>query len=140
MTSIQARAAAFLDAHDSRKTTAGQHDWHYYAGGAGDPVLLLTGGAGIGIGWLDVAHALTSRCRTIAPDYPSSITSCAELVDGLVAVLDAEGIERAHVVGQSAGGMFAELLWRPGAARGRGRSVWGPGFLCPPGVGPRGGG
>ncbi|WP_280395825.1 alpha/beta fold hydrolase [Nocardia brasiliensis] len=112
MTSIQTRAAAFLDAHDSRKSTAGQHDWHYYAGGAGDPVLLLTGGAGIGIGWLDVAHALTPRFRTIAPDYPSGITSCAELVDGLVALLDAEAIERAHVVGQSAGGMFAELLSR----------------------------
>ncbi|WP_425298000.1 alpha/beta fold hydrolase, partial [Nocardia brasiliensis] len=135
MTSIQARAAAFLDAHDSRKTTAGQHDWHYYAGGAGDPVLLLTGGAGIGIGWLDVAHALTSRCRTIAPDYPSSITSCAELVDGLVAVLDAEGIERAHVVGQSAGGMFAELLSGPGEAGGAGEAGLLQGVLRPRGVG-----
>ncbi|PXX63847.1 pimeloyl-ACP methyl ester carboxylesterase [Nocardia tenerifensis] len=90
----------------------GQHDWRYYAGGAGDPVLLLSGGAGIGIGWLDLAPALASRFRTIAPDYPPSVGSCAELVDGLVAILDAEGIEQAHVVGQSAGGMFAELLSR----------------------------
>ncbi|WP_433656596.1 alpha/beta fold hydrolase [Nocardia sp. CA-128927] len=52
------------------------------------------------------------RFRTIAPDYPSSVGSCAELVDGFVAVLDAEGIDRAHVIGQSAGGMYAELLSR----------------------------
>ncbi|MEV6554963.1 alpha/beta hydrolase [Nocardia sp. NPDC051756] len=112
MASIRERAAIFLGQHDRKKLDAGQPSWHYYTGGAGDPVLLLGGGSGIGIGWLDLAPALTPRFRTIAPDYPSSAGSCAELVDGLVSVLDAEGIDRAHVIGQSAGGMFAELLSR----------------------------
>ncbi|MEU7220943.1 alpha/beta fold hydrolase [Nocardia iowensis] len=112
MTSIRERAAVFLQEHDSKRLVVGQHDWHYYTGGGGDPVLLLSGGAGIGIGWIDLAHALVPRFRTLAPDYPSSVGSCAELVDGLVALLDAEGIDLVHVVGQSAGGMFAELLSR----------------------------
>ncbi|MFC9436758.1 alpha/beta fold hydrolase [Nocardia sp. NPDC057030] len=112
MASIRARAAVFLGQHDRRKLDAGQHSWRYFVGGAGDPVLLLGGGSGIGIGWLELALALTPRFRTIAPDYPSGAGTCAELIDGLVAVLDAEEVERAHVVGQSAGGMFAELLSR----------------------------
>lgn len=54
-------------------------------------MLLLSGGAGISIGWLDLADALMPRFRTIAPDYLSSVATCAELVDGVVAVLDAGG-------------------------------------------------
>lgn len=100
----------FLAAVDSKKFAVGPHDWQYYCGGAGDPVLLLTGGAGIGIAWVDLATALLPRFRVIAPSYPPSIGACDELVDGIVALLDTEGIERTHVVGQAAGGMFAELL------------------------------
>lgn len=110
MTSIHDRAATFLDQHEVKKIHAGQHDWTYYAGGSGAPVFLLTGGSGIGIAWLDLAPALHPRFRTIAVDFPPTIPTCDEMVDGLIAVLDAEQIDRAHVVGQSAGGMFAELL------------------------------
>lgn len=112
MTAIRARAAAFLNDHASKELVVGQHHWRYFHGGAGTPVLLLTGGAGIGISWLDLTPALLPRFRTIAPDYPRSIAEPDELIDGLVAVLDAEGVEQVHVVGQSAGGMYAELLSR----------------------------
>ncbi|WP_084654039.1 alpha/beta fold hydrolase [Nocardia altamirensis] len=131
MTSIRERAAVFLREHDSKKLDVGQHDWHYYSGGAGEPVLLLTGGAGIGIGWVDLALALVPRFRTVAPDYPSSVGSCDELIDGLVAVLDAEGIERAHVVGQSAGGMYAELLSRRAPERVRSLTFSSTGLYGP---------
>ncbi|MFD6156551.1 alpha/beta fold hydrolase [Nocardia sp. NPDC060256] len=131
MTSIRERAAIFLRQHERKKLAAGQHDWQYYAGGTGDPVLLLSGGSGIGIGWLDLADALVPRFRTIAPDYPSSVGSCAELVDGFVAVLDAEGIDRAHVVGQSAGGMYAELLSRRAPDRVRSLTLSSTGLYGP---------
>ncbi|WP_167768786.1 alpha/beta fold hydrolase [Nocardia sp. CS682] len=131
MTSIHQRAADFLRTHDSKNLGVGQHDWRYYTGGAGDPVLLLSGGAGIGISWLDVASALTPRLRTIAPDYPSGVGSVAELVDGVVAVLDAEGVDRAHVVGQSAGGMFAELLSRRAPDRVRSLTLSSTGLYGP---------
>ncbi|MFI9510176.1 alpha/beta fold hydrolase [Nocardia sp. NPDC052566] len=112
MTSIRVRATAFLDDCASRELVAGQHHWRYFRGGEGDPVLLLSGGAGIGISWLDLTPALLPHHRVLAPDYPATVARTAELVDGLVAMLDAEGVERAHVVGQSAGGMYAELLSR----------------------------
>ncbi|WP_159080626.1 alpha/beta fold hydrolase [Nocardia suismassiliense] len=131
MTSIHQRAADFLRTHDSKKLGVGQHDWRYYTGGTGDPVLLLSGGAGIGISWLDVASALIPRFRTIAPDYPSGVGSVAELVDGVVAVLDAEGVDRAHVVGQSAGGMFAELLSRRAPDRVRSLTLSSTGLYGP---------
>ncbi len=73
-------------------------------------MLLLTGGAGIAVAWLDLTPALSPHFRSVAVDYPATVSRGADLTDGLLAVLDAEGIDRAHVVGQSAGGMFAELL------------------------------
>ncbi|MFI6095420.1 alpha/beta fold hydrolase [Lentzea sp. NPDC051213] len=85
--------------------------WTYYSAGKGeDVVLLLPGGVGIGIGWLDLALALHDDHRTITVDYPPFATTMSELVDGLLAVLEAEGVDRVHVVGQSAGGMVAQVL------------------------------
>ncbi|GAB2723390.1 alpha/beta fold hydrolase [Nocardia thraciensis] len=110
MTSIHERAAAFERDHVRRELVAGQHVWNYRSGGDGDPVLLLTGGAGIAIAWLDLTPALFPHFRSVAVDYPVTISRGTDLTDGLLAVLDAEGIDRAHVIGQSAGGMFAELL------------------------------
>lgn len=114
VSAIRERAAAFLRDHETKKCTIGHHDWRYYrsGGGASDPVPLLTGGAGIGIAWLDLTPDLSAEFRTIAVDFPPLIETCDEVVDGLVAVLDTEKLERVHVVGQSAGGMFAELLSR----------------------------
>ena len=58
MTPIKERAAAFERSHDSKEIFVGSHRWHYYSGGDGEAVLLLTGGARISIGWLDLALAL----------------------------------------------------------------------------------
>ncbi|MFD0364319.1 alpha/beta fold hydrolase [Nocardia sp. GCM10030253] len=131
MTSIRELAADFLRDHESKKLVAGQHDWHYYRGGDGDPVLLLTGGAGIGIAWLDLAPALSPRFRTLAVDFPPLIETCDEVIDGLVAVLDTEGVEQTHVVGQSAGGMFAELLSRRAPERIRSLTLTSTGLYGP---------
>ncbi|WP_327109969.1 alpha/beta hydrolase [Nocardia sp. NBC_01730] len=112
MTSILERATAFDRDHDTKTLHVGGHEWTYYTGGAGSTVLLLTGGAGIAIGWLDLTPALRPGFRTLAVDYPPGPTTFDELADGIVAILDAEHIDSAHVVGQSAGGMLAEELSR----------------------------
>ncbi|MEV0680086.1 alpha/beta fold hydrolase [Actinosynnema sp. NPDC050436] len=84
----------------------------FHTCGQGEAVLLLPGGAGIGISWLDLALALRADHRVLTVDYPATPTTLAELADAVRAVLDAEGLDRAHVVGQSAGGMLAEVLSR----------------------------
>ncbi|RKT54179.1 pimeloyl-ACP methyl ester carboxylesterase [Saccharothrix australiensis] len=109
MRTIEQRAAEFDRVHAARELG----DWRYYTSGggeSGEAVLLLPGGAGIGISWVDLALALHPAYRTTTVDYPPSATTPGELVDGVLDVLDAEGIDRVHVVGQSAGGMVAEVL------------------------------
>lgn len=48
----------------------------------------------------------------VAPNYPSSVTTVAELVDGLVEILAAENFHKFHIVGGSYGGMLAQCLVR----------------------------
>ncbi|MGW4369718.1 alpha/beta fold hydrolase [Nocardia takedensis] len=110
MTTIADRAAAFDRDHLEKKMRAAGHEWTYYVGGGeGAPVLLLPGGAGIAIGWLDLTPSLRDH-RVLTVDYPPGPVTLEELADGLVAILDAEHIDSAEVIGQSAGGMLAEIL------------------------------
>lgn len=86
--------------------------WKYWRGGpAGEPVLWLTGA--LGVGEFAFAHilGLEADFKVVIPDYPP-VPSLDVIVDGLVAVLDAEGICAAHVVGGSFGGMVAQHLVR----------------------------
>ena len=106
----------FIDAAPGISLWAEEH------GPAGAPPLLLIMGAqASGMGWPDeLVHTLAAHHRVIRCDHrdtgrstwsfderPYSITALAE--DAL-AVLDGLGIQRAHVVGLSLGGMLAQLL------------------------------
>ncbi|HEX6351487.1 alpha/beta fold hydrolase [Actinophytocola sp.] len=106
MRTIEQRAAEF-ERTFTRTERAG---WRYHTAGHGDAVLLLPGGVGIGISWVDLALALHGDYRTVTVDYPPTATTLDELADGVLAIVDAEDIGRAHVVGQSAGGMLAEVI------------------------------
>ncbi|XXX73453.1 hypothetical protein WMF30_38010 [Sorangium sp. So ce134] len=101
MTPIRERAAAFERDHASKEIFAGPHRWHYYSGGHGQTVLLLAGGAGIAIGWLDLALVLRPRFRTIAVDYPRTVASFDDLAEGVLAILDAEGAVKKDTRAQS---------------------------------------
>jgi aminoacrylate hydrolase len=125
---IGERAAAFDRIRDSKELQTASHGWRYSVAGQGETVLLLTGGAGIGIGWLDLVLALSDRYRTIAVDYPTTVSSFDDLADGVLAVLDAEDASRTHVVGQSAGGMLAEVISRRIPGRIRSMSLSGTGL------------
>lgn len=106
MRTVEQRAADFERIFASRDLAG----WRYRIAGHGDAVLLLPGGVGIGISWVDLALALHTDCRTITVDYPPTATTLTELADGILGILDAEDIDSVHVVGQSAGGMLAEVL------------------------------
>lgn len=131
MTSILDRAAVFDRDHHKKILRAGGHEWTYYLGGQGTPVLLLPGGAGIAIGWLDLTPALHPGYRTLAVDYPPGPTSLEELAEGLTGILDTENIDSAHVIGQSAGGMLAEVLSQHAPDRVRSLMLTGTGLYGP---------
>jgi pimeloyl-ACP methyl ester carboxylesterase len=101
------------------KVAAGGITTHYHEAGSGDPVVLLHGsGPGVS-GWANWQHtipALSARFHTLAPDMvgygyterPSDIRyGVATWVDHMLSFLDAHGIERTSLVGNSMGGLVS---------------------------------
>lgn len=100
---------------------AGARLWSEDLGEPDAPVILLVMGANASsAGWpddfvallLDGGHRVvrydhrdTGRSTTAAPDY-----DMGDLARDAVAVLDAHGVDRAHVVGLSMGGLIGQLL------------------------------
>jgi pimeloyl-ACP methyl ester carboxylesterase len=71
---------------------------------------LLPGALGRGVTSFEYIEALGVMYRVLAPDYPLPARSLADLADGASTLLRACGVERAHVVGGSFGGMVAQAL------------------------------
>ena len=100
-----------------------------YTGGQGTPVVLLHGLTATWRVWAPVLPHLEARHAVFAPTLPGHCggpppppgadVTVAALVDGVAAELDRQGIDRAHLVGNSLGGWIALEL----ARRGRARSV-----------------
>ncbi|MBN1287533.1 MAG: alpha/beta hydrolase [Anaerolineae bacterium] len=86
--------------------------WRYIDNGEGDiPLLVLSGALAIAeISWPTITR-LAQHYRVIAPDY-SPVPTMDGLVDGLAGILDHVGVERAHVMGGSYGGMVAQAFVR----------------------------
>ncbi len=84
----------------------------------GEPVLLIMGLGGSGAMWWRLVPHLSARRTAIVFDHRGTGDSdpvrrplaMADLVGDALAVLDDAGIERAHVVGVSLGGMVAQQL------------------------------
>jgi pimeloyl-ACP methyl ester carboxylesterase len=98
------------------KVTVNGIELHYVESGRGDPLLLIMGFGGDHLAWTLQLPAFAERHRVIAfdnrgagqssaPDEPYSTRLMAEDAVGL---LDALGVERAHVLGVSMGGMIAQ--------------------------------
>ena len=82
--------------------------------GAGDPVLFLHGLGGSRTSWEPQLAGLGDSFRCIAWDMPGYGASApaepltfAAIADAVVRLLDAAGVQRAHLVGESFGGMHA---------------------------------
>ena len=93
---------------------------HYQATGRpGAPPVLMIQGLGADLhGWDMQRLALAPLYKIIAPDNrgvgrsdrPTRQFTLEDMADDAIAVLDAEGIEKAHVVGASMGGAVAQII------------------------------
>ena len=105
-----------------------------YRGGAGSPLVLLHGFTDTWRAWIRLLPALEARHEVFAPTLPGhhggesldGELSWSSFVDAVERGLDDQGIERAHIAGNSLGGWLALEL----ALRGRALSVVG---ICPAG-------
>jgi pimeloyl-ACP methyl ester carboxylesterase len=86
--------------------------------GEGEPVLMIMGLSGSARAWWRLLPHVAGEYRAIVfdnrgtgdSDGVSGPMTMADLVHDALAVLDAAGVERAHVVGVSMGGMIAQHL------------------------------
>jgi aminoacrylate hydrolase len=96
----------------------GDADIHYEEHGSGEPVLLVAGLGGAGAYWNPNLPAFAGRYRTVLHDHRGTGASTRSLIrysieqmaDDLLRLMDALGIERAHLVGHSTGGAIGQVL------------------------------
>ena len=93
-----------------------QPDVHVMEFGSGHPLLLIHGGGGGGAVWHRQIAALAENYRVIVPDLPmfglsaipTRVNSIREDVSRLIlGIMDVMGLETAHIVGHSLGGLSA---------------------------------
>src|SRR5690606_30928134 len=88
----------------------------YEAAGSGHPLIFVSGLAGVGRSWQPQVAEFSRRFRVITYDQRGTGASDRLQrdfsVDGmtadLIGLMDALGIERAHLVGQSTGGAIGQ--------------------------------
>jgi pimeloyl-ACP methyl ester carboxylesterase len=103
----------FRETHAAKRTLIQGVAWDYLATERGSETLLILPGL-LGFGEMSFQHiqAFESEYRVLAPSYPFELPTVNQLVDGCIAILDAENVQRAHVLGGSYGGMVAQRLVR----------------------------
>jgi pimeloyl-ACP methyl ester carboxylesterase len=100
------------------RVRVGDLEMFYVDIGAGAPVVLVMGFGGDHLAWGLQTPAFADRHRVIAfdnrgvgqTDTPDVPYTTAMMADDTVGLLDALGIERAHVCGVSMGGMIAQEI------------------------------
>ena len=91
---------------------------HWEQQGAGEPLVLLMGIGAPGAAWWRLLRSLPPSLRVLTLDARGTGASgpvelgvgLEDLAQDVLCVLDAAGVERAHVLGSSLGGMVAQHL------------------------------
>lgn len=104
------RLRKFRSTHPYRQLTVDDTTWKYISCGRGkETLLLLTGGTGIAEAMALVFTPLENEYWIICPTY-SPVTTMEQLADGIVRILEAEGIHKINILGQSFGGTLAQVI------------------------------
>lgn len=103
----------FRATHPLKSLTLDGARWDYLISGQGREALLILPGL-LGLAEMSFQHItlFEKTYRVIVPSYPFGVGTLDRLVGGLAALLDAEQIERAHVLGGSFGGLVAQRFVR----------------------------
>ena len=102
----------FRATHPVRYFETNNAIWHYINCGQGpETLVLLPGGVRFGEIWFRLINALEQDYRLIVPTYPP-LTTMADLVDGIAAILEIEQIIWTHMLGTSLGGCLAQCFVR----------------------------
>lgn len=84
--------------------------WEYIAMGEGEEtILFLHGMTGAYDIWWHQLETLQVDYRVIAVTYPA-VNTLAEMDEGVMSILEAEGVDKFNVAGTSLGGYFAQYL------------------------------
>jgi len=101
---------SFRAAHPAQTLKINGVDWEYVAFGEGDEtILFLHGMTGAYDIWWNQMEALQNDYHVISVTYPA-VDSLAEMSDGVFAILDAEGVKQANIVGTSLGGYLTQYI------------------------------
>jgi pimeloyl-ACP methyl ester carboxylesterase len=105
---------------ESRTARNGDIELHYKAAGSGPPIVFLHGFPDHSLGWRRQIEALSGRYRVLAPDLrgfgkssaPGGVAhySLPHLVNDALAILEAEGLSQAAIVGHDWGATIAWWL------------------------------
>jgi pimeloyl-ACP methyl ester carboxylesterase len=110
--SLEQRLQVFRRTHPYREIEVDGVWWRYVVGGRGERTLLLPScGTRAPDMYLLLFEALEPQFRVISPAYPA-VRNMDVLVEGLVAIMDAEGVEQADLFGSSFGGFVAQCFVR----------------------------
>ncbi len=100
----------FRAAHPPKTIEVDGVKWEYVSFGEGEEtILFLHGMTGAYDIWWRVMEELQTEYRVISVTYPA-VDSLEEMSAGALAILDAEGVDKANIVGTSLGGYFAQYL------------------------------
>ncbi len=85
------------------------YTYHVWGTKNRDAILLLPGGSGTSEPFFDLMYQLGEKFRCITLDYPA-LETMSELAEMIATMVKAEALGRIHLLGQSMGGMVAQVL------------------------------
>jgi len=104
----------FRATHTFKHYNVNGRTWHYLLGGQRnkDALLLLPGVPGLGEMAFQHIMKFEHSYYVISPNYPAGLTTVDQVIDDIVAILDHEEIDAAHIVGGSYSGMITQCFLR----------------------------
>ncbi len=111
MTNFKSDIEKFRESNSSRERLLDNVQFTYWLSGEGDQTfVLLPGGMGSGEFYFRQIQALEKEYRVLTLDYPLELKDNNNLADGIMALIESLNLSNIILVGQSYGGMIAQVI------------------------------